>query len=109
MTTEEHEKERRAFWDACCAAPYSNPCDGEWDNPQSKDEASMCAGVADAKLAERDKRFPAPEGEELCTTTLAHQVHGYSCFCSLVCSVMAQLEAAKPDADTSEDTSILNV
>jgi hypothetical protein len=69
MTTEEHEKERRAFWDACCAAPYSNPCDGEWDNPQSKDEASMCAGVAgagvaDAKLAERDKRFPAPEGEE---------------------------------------------
>jgi hypothetical protein len=64
VTQSEHEKERCAFWDACCAAPYSNPCDGQWDNPQPKDEASMCAEVADAKLAERDKRFPAPESEE---------------------------------------------
>jgi len=52
MTTEEHEKERRAFWDACYLLERKE---------YSFDSATM---HADRGLAERDKRFPAPESEE---------------------------------------------
>ena len=47
MTPDEHQRERRAFWDGVCIAlcPPPTPL------PQMD---------ADALLAERDKRFPAP-------------------------------------------------
>lgn len=62
MTRDEHESERRAFWDACCAAT-SAIGEGEcWSD--SRAEADYCARLADAKLAERDKRWPAPIGGE---------------------------------------------
>lgn len=56
MTKSEHERERRAFWDACCAASYA---DG--DGLSTEKTASYAACIATAKLAERDKMFPGPE------------------------------------------------
>lgn len=64
MTRDEHERERRAFWDACCAATVAYPTntsDGEGCAMSVETEARLCAELADAKLAERDKRWPAPE------------------------------------------------
>lgn len=60
MTKDEHERERRAFWDACCAAQVS-VVHGEIKGLCESAEAEHCAQIADAKLAERDKRFPMPE------------------------------------------------
>lgn len=59
MTNTDHERERRAFWDACCAQP-----EHDWDPSCGASKAACCAAIADAKLAERDKRFPAPIGGE---------------------------------------------
>ncbi len=63
MTRDEHERERRAFWDACCAATLAiTEADAAADpTDQHIYEAAYCARLADAKLAERDKRWPAPE------------------------------------------------
>ena len=47
MTPDEHQRERRAFWDGVCIALCPPPT----PFPQMD---------ADALLAERDKRFPAP-------------------------------------------------
>jgi hypothetical protein len=51
MTKSEHEKERRAFWDACFSALLANH------------NAEYCAKESNEALVERDKRFPAPESE----------------------------------------------
>jgi hypothetical protein len=52
VTKYEHEKERRAFWDACYLLERKE---------YSFDSATMHAYRG---LAERDKRFPAPGSEE---------------------------------------------
>ena len=52
MTQSEHEKERRAFWDACYLIERKE---------YSFDSATM---HADRGLTEHDKRFPAPGSEE---------------------------------------------
>jgi hypothetical protein len=61
-------RERQAFWDACCAAPSSGEL---YTEPEF--EANYRAKVADAKLAERDKRtgYVAPKHDtpgETCNT-----------------------------------------
>lgn len=56
MTNSDHERERRAFWDACCAAMYANP--------EICASAEQRAKELNEMLAERDKRFPAPIGGE---------------------------------------------
>jgi hypothetical protein len=54
MTKSEHEKERRAFWDALVVT-FAR--DGQ--------RLYLSTGCADIQLKERDKRFPAPtESEE---------------------------------------------
>lgn len=63
MTKSEHERERRAFWDACCAAPYTYPVSPMTGPPTIEQEAAYCAELAAAKLAERDKVFPGPSEE----------------------------------------------
>lgn len=63
MTQSDHEKERRAFWDACCAQTESVYAENE-ATPTARQCAEWCAEVADAKLAERDKRFMAPKESE---------------------------------------------
>jgi hypothetical protein len=52
MTKSDHEKERRAFWDACFQCILSL----EEGYP-----VEVCGTISDKALAERDKRFPAPE------------------------------------------------
>lgn len=53
MTHEEHERERRHAWDMYCSATQADPEDFE----TIEKEARYWAQLADAKLAERDKRF----------------------------------------------------
>lgn len=60
MTKSEYEKERRAFWDACFKT-----CVGlkVAEALTLQEMTSAVARVCDSALAERDKRFPAPESE----------------------------------------------
>ena len=55
MTQDEINRERRAFWDACCAEATEHFCD-EHANSDPIAMAEFAALLADAKLAERDKR-----------------------------------------------------
>lgn len=54
MTKSDHEKERRAFWETIVREKVSF-------NSSPNDAACY----ADYALAERDKRFPAPEESEV--------------------------------------------
>jgi hypothetical protein len=65
MTKSEHERERRAFWDACCAAQtveLTHDKHGLYSVPLTE-VAEAAAIIATAKLAERDKMFPGPSEE----------------------------------------------
>ena len=53
MTKSDHEKERRAFWDANFVSIMSG-----------NGSVKVAVQLANACLAERDKRFPAPEGDQ---------------------------------------------
>jgi hypothetical protein len=59
ISKEDHERERRAFYDACCAAQVlRHPNELPFDSAES--EARYASELATAKLAERDKVFPGP-------------------------------------------------
>jgi hypothetical protein len=61
MTNSDHERERRAFYDAIATSnplPLQSYCN-------IKTHAQQCHELATAKLAERDKMFPGPVDCEL--------------------------------------------